>query len=68
MNGQESYTPLASAYAEIGEPEKALAWLAQAARDKDVNLPLALKSAPEFDFVRKDARFQDILRRLGLPQ
>jgi hypothetical protein len=42
-------------------------WLNQSLRDRSDDFTMMLKSAPEFDFVRSDPRFGDLLRRMNLP-
>ena len=63
---------IASQYGLAGEKEESLYWLKRAARFSPNNqkpgLLLYLKTAPEFDFVRSDPRFRDLLRTLGLPE
>ena len=56
--------PLVGAYAVLGENDKALAVLERAYRDH--RLMLWLKVAPALDGLRSDARFADLLRRVGL--
>jgi len=53
-------------YGNLENKSKVLQWLEESRRTYDGNLYLALKTAPEFDFLRKDPRFQDLLRRLNL--
>jgi len=53
-------------YGNLENKAKVLQWLEESRRTYDGNLYLALKTAPEFDFLRKDPRFQDLLRRLNL--
>ena len=65
-SGQISWTltRAASFYAQLGENDQALALLEQAYEKRQIR---NLKS-PIFDPLRSDPRFQDLLRRLGLPQ
>jgi TolB-like protein/DNA-binding winged helix-turn-helix (wHTH) protein/Tfp pilus assembly protein PilF len=67
-SGEASFVSLAVAYAVIGDKEKTLYWLDQSVRDGDVDLSLALKSTPQFDFIRTEPRYHAILQRFGLPQ
>ena len=55
-------------YGTLEDGPKVLQWLEQALGAQENNLLLLAKTAPEFDFLRGDARFQDLLRRVGLPQ
>lgn len=52
-------------YAISGDKEKALLWLEKAYQEHDPWLPVDL-AEPEFDRLNSDARFQDLLRRIGL--
>jgi serine/threonine-protein kinase len=56
---------LASVYARLGERDEALKLLEKAYEEKDGNL-LWLKVSPEWDNLRDDARFTDLLRRMKL--
>jgi hypothetical protein len=58
---------LAAFYAELGDKERAFALLERAYQERDPWLPMDL-AAPRFDPLRSDPRFQDLLRRIGLPQ
>jgi serine/threonine-protein kinase len=53
-------------YARLGDKEQALSWLERAYADRVFEL-LFLKVGPEWDNLRGDPRFQDLLRRIGLP-
>jgi len=57
---------VADAYARVGNNEKTLEWLEKSYAQRDGNLTL-VKSYPEFKDIRKDPRFRDLLRRIGLP-
>jgi len=53
-------------YARLGEKDLAFAWLERAYADRTFEL-LFLKVGPEWDNLRGDPRFEDLLRRIGLP-
>jgi hypothetical protein len=57
---------IAAFYAQIGENDKAVALLEKAYEQKESNVR-RLKS-PIYDPIRSDPRFQDLMRRIGLPQ
>jgi tetratricopeptide (TPR) repeat protein len=54
-------------YGTIQDGPKVLQWLDEALRAQEA-FPFHAKTAPEFDFLRADPRFQDLLLRIGLPQ
>jgi eukaryotic-like serine/threonine-protein kinase len=58
---------LAALYAGLGDKEQALASLEKAFAAHDLQLQF-LKVAPNYDSLRSDPRFQDLMRRVGLPQ
>ena len=64
----ESYSALfiAYQYGLLKNREKALHWLNQACHERG-NPLVWLKSTPEFDFLRSDPRFQELLRRMNFP-
>jgi eukaryotic-like serine/threonine-protein kinase len=67
---KQSYVPaynFAEVYIGLGEKEQALAWLEKAYADRSTYLTF-LKADPQFDSLRSDPRFKDLLRRVGLPQ
>jgi len=57
---------LASAYARVGDKEKALEWLQKAYEERDGNITL-VKSYPDYKSLRGDPRFSALLKRIGLP-
>ena len=66
--GTSDYDPVAvaEAYASLGEKDKAFLWL-ERAYEEHASL-LFIKSEPAFDYLRSDARYAELLRRMGLPQ
>jgi len=54
-------------YNRIGENELALDWLERAFEERNANLP-SIGVAPGFDSLRDHPRFQDLLRRMNLPE
>ena len=67
--GVLSATTLAVRCLHAGDREGALRWLEQAYEDGDRNIPyIGGMGSPIYEPLRSDPRFQDLLRRLGLPQ
>ena len=58
---------LATLYAGLGDKEAAFQSLERAYSAHDIRL-LSLKFDPHYDSLRSDPRFQELLRRVGLPQ
>lgn len=58
-------TIMGATHACAGDHEQALAWLEKAYADRANGLT-GLKVSPHFDSLRADARFQSLLRRVGL--
>jgi len=58
---------IARRYVDAGKYDTAINWLERAYEDRDPNLPY-LPVLPFYDPLRNDPRFQDLLRRIGLPQ
>lgn len=65
--GASSATHVAGKYARLGEQETAFEWLEKAFVQRERDLTY-LKTDPAFDNVKSDARFGDLLKRIGLPQ
>ena len=57
---------LATVHARLGDAERALACLEQAYEERSTHLN-DLNIDPEFDSLRPDPRFRDLVRRVGLP-
>jgi tetratricopeptide (TPR) repeat protein len=57
----------ATVYAGLKDKEKTLEYLEEAYQDKSVWL-VWLRVEDIFDFLRPDPKFQDLLRRVGLPE
>jgi serine/threonine-protein kinase len=53
-------------YIALGEKDKAFEWLNQAYRDYDLNL-MRMKVERRFDPIRSDPRFNELVKRIGLP-
>jgi hypothetical protein len=58
---------LAVLYAGLGDKEAALSSLEKAYAAHDLQMQF-LKIDPHFDSLRSDPRFQDLMRKVGLPQ
>ena len=56
---------LAVIYVGLGEKEKAMQWLEKAQTERDPFL-VYIKTDPNFDSLRGDSRFTDLLRSIGL--
>jgi tetratricopeptide (TPR) repeat protein len=56
---------LANAYLYAGDRDRAIEWLEKAYEERDGNMPYI--RLPIWDSMRSDPRFQDLLRRMGLP-
>ncbi len=67
-SGRSYVEPISVAviYAGLGDKENALQWLEKAYVERSVGL-LTLRVHPIFDALRSAPRFQDLLRRVGLP-
>ncbi len=66
--GNGSAIEIAEIYAELGDKDRAFEWLEKSfAAHEDELVDLKIKP-PAFDGLRSDPRFQDLLRRVGLPQ
>jgi TolB-like protein/Flp pilus assembly protein TadD len=58
---------IARVYMGLDEKDLAFDWLAKAVADRSIPV-YSLKKSWELDSIRSDPRFQDLLRRIGLPQ
>ena len=58
---------VAGVYAALGMPSEAFSWLERAYRERDPVM-VGIGTAPEFENLRSDPRFGDLLRRLGIPR
>ncbi len=69
MSKQSYINPylIALIYVGLGEKEQAFTWLEKAYQERFFFL-IWLKVEPRFDPLRDDPRFQDLIRRVGLPQ
>jgi serine/threonine-protein kinase len=56
----------ATAYIRLGDKEQAFAWLDKAVQERN-SFALEFKVNPIYDKLRDDMRFQDLIRRVGLP-
>jgi TolB-like protein/Flp pilus assembly protein TadD len=68
---ERGYDPLANialVYVGLGQTDEAIQWLEKAYQVHSAWLVLlALKVDPRWDALRSDARFEDLLRRIGFP-
>lgn len=57
---------IAVTYAALGDGDKALEWM-EKTQDVDPRALTQVNSDPEFDFLRSDPRFKDLMQRAGIP-
>jgi len=65
--GYVAPTNFAKIYIGLGDKDQAFTWLEKGYQQRDFWLTF-LKGDPVFDSLRSDPRFQDLVRRIGLPQ
>jgi DNA-binding winged helix-turn-helix (wHTH) protein/tetratricopeptide (TPR) repeat protein len=58
---------LAVVYAGLGEKDRALSCLEQAAEAKELQFGVWFRNEPRFDSLREDVRYQALLKRMNLP-
>jgi Tetratricopeptide repeat len=63
--GYDPYTNIAMVYAGLGQNDEAMRWLEKAYQAR--SSWLIDLNEPPWDTLRLDARFQDLLRRIGFP-
>jgi tetratricopeptide (TPR) repeat protein len=59
---------IATIYAGLNDKNKAFEFLEKAYQERSPDIPYFLKADLRVDNLRSDPRFQDLLRRVGLPQ
>jgi tetratricopeptide (TPR) repeat protein len=59
---------IATIHAGLGDKDRAFEFLEKAYRERSSDLPYFLKFDLRIDNLRSDPRFQDLVRRVGLPQ
>ncbi len=67
VQGTVQPTSVAMVYARAGEKDKAFQYLEQGFREHARHI-VYLKSDPQFDNLRPDPRYADLMRRIGLPK
>jgi TolB-like protein/Tfp pilus assembly protein PilF len=71
QRSKQEYVPAvfrAQIYAGLGEKDQAFEWLEKSYEDRSIANLAEIKVDPQFDPLRSDPRFQDLLRRMNLPQ
>ena len=58
---------VATFYARLGQPDEAMKWLEKGYEERDFRLIMITVSF-EFDSIRTDPRFRELVRRMGLPE
>jgi serine/threonine-protein kinase len=62
-----SPSSVAMIFAALGDKEQAFSWLEKAEKTRD-GILVRLKVDPRFDTLRSDSRFEELLKRIGLPR
>ena len=63
--GHASAAGIARVYLGLGDKARAFVWFQRAVDQRDMSL--YLKASPQYDPLRSDPRFGDLLRRMNLP-
>jgi serine/threonine-protein kinase len=58
---------VATFYARVGNKDEAIEWLEKGYEERDFRMIL-ISVAFEFDSLRSDPRFRELVRRVGLPE
>jgi tetratricopeptide (TPR) repeat protein len=58
---------IATLFVRAGNKEEAINWLEKAYKEKDPNMPY-ISTDPIFDIIYNEPRFQELLRKMNLPQ
>jgi len=66
-SGYASPFEIARFYADLGDKDKAFEWLNTAYREHD-SLLLGLNTNSQFDSLHSDARYAELVRKIGLPR
>jgi len=64
--GRVSPSRIAVIYAGLNDKDRAFEWLEKAYRERS-SFPVGIKSQLEYDNLRDDPRYHDLLKRVGLP-
>ena len=59
---------LATIYASLGEKDKAFEFLERAVKERSLDVTYHIKADLRIDNLRSDARFHDLMHRIGLPE
>jgi tetratricopeptide (TPR) repeat protein len=66
---EDQYIPpitIATLYSQLNQKDKAFEWLEKVYEEKSSGLP-SIKTSPEFENLRSDPRFSQLMKRVGLP-
>jgi TolB-like protein/DNA-binding winged helix-turn-helix (wHTH) protein/Tfp pilus assembly protein PilF len=66
--GVEQALSVAIEYARLGEKEQALNWLERAADERSRALVYEIRTDPQFDILRDNPRYRQLIQRIGLPK
>jgi TolB-like protein/DNA-binding winged helix-turn-helix (wHTH) protein/Tfp pilus assembly protein PilF len=66
--GAEQALSVALEYARLGEKEQALNWLDRALEERSRALVYEIRTDPQFDILRSEPRYQQLIQRIGLPE
>jgi hypothetical protein len=58
---------IATFYARLKRNDEAIGWLEKGYEERDFRMTL-LSVSPEFDGLRSDPKFRELVRRMGLPE